>query len=279
MSMTNEEMCVHIQQGEKKYISQLWNQIHKLMRMKSKQAYICYKERCLQCGVELADINQVAYFAFLKAIEVYKPESGHKLTSYIEYPFRTALYELIGLRTSRNKNEPLCNSKSLDAPIDVDDESSTTLIDTIADTTSLDFIEEMETASAGDTVRSVIETLSEPYRSVIKHYFINGLTLKQIADDLNVSPQRVRQIKEKAIRNLRNNKILRVLWRDYCNHCYKTRFSWFKTSPEYYAVLNAINKKPISYGYRQAELYEAQLAWEAQNNIIEKKGAILNKMF
>ncbi len=277
--MTNEEMCVHIQQGEKKYIPYLWNQVHKLMRMKSKQAYICYKERCLQCGVELADINQIAYFAFLKAIEVYKPESGHKLTSYIEYPFRTALYELIGLRTSRNKNDPLCNSKSLDAPIDVDDESSTTLIDTIADTTSLDFIEEMETASVGDTVRSVIETLSDPYRSVIQHYFICGLTLKQIAEVLNVSVQRVQQIKEKGIRSLKQNKILLALWRDYCDQRYRRSFSWFKTSPEYYAVLNAINKKPISYGYRQAELYEAQLAWEAQNNIIEKKGAILNKMF
>lgn len=75
-------------------------------------------------------------------------------------------------------------------------------------------------------------------------------------------------MREQAQEILRKNPILRELWKDFCTQRYRTSFSWFRTSPEYYAALRAVNNKPISYGQRQAELYEAQLIWESQQKYI-----------
>lgn len=237
------------------------------MHSNSRRFYATYKAKCDSSGVELWDLYQVCYMAFLEAVKGFKPESGLKFTSFLKYPFRNAVNELIGLRTSRTIHEPLNNSASLDKPLDSSENDVITLLDTLADDTALDFIQRMETASVGETVRAVIETLQEQHREVIKLRYFEGLTLKQSADRLGVSPERVRQREAKALRILRKNKILRELWKDFCSQRYRSRFSWFRTSPEYYAALKAVNKKPLSYGQRQAELYEAQLIWQARNDV------------
>lgn len=266
--MTNEELCVLIQNGKKEYIPQLWNQVQKLMYLKAKHAYTKFKDRCLQCGIELSDMEQVTYFAFLNAIKAYKADNGNKFTSYIEYPFKTAIYELVGLKTVKNNKEPLNNCKSLNEPINSSEDDTITLLDTLADDASLEFIEQMDTASVCDTVRSVIETLNEPYKDIIKHLYFEGLSLKKTGEKLGVSHERVRQLKQKALKILSKNKIMLELWKDCKDHSYRTSFSWFKNSPEYYEILNSINKTPLSYGQRQAELYKAQRIWEIQNNLL-----------
>ena len=265
--MTNEQLAGFIKQGgNDELIPLLWENVRKLMHSNSRRFYSSYKAQCDSSGVELWDLYQVCYMAFLEAVKAYKPESGLKFTSYLNYPFRNAVNELIGLRTSRTIHEPLNNSTSLDKPLDSSEDDVITLLDTLSDDTSLDFIQRMETASVGETVRAVIETLQEPYKSAVWLYYIEGYTLQETGEKLGVSKERARQIKEQALRIMRQNKILRELWNDFCQQRHRTSFSWFRTSPEYYAALKAVNKKPLSYGQRQAELYEAQLIWEAQNS-------------
>lgn len=266
--MTNEQLAGFIKQGgNDELIPILWENVRKLMHSNSRRFYATYKAKCDSSGVELWDVYQVCYMAFLEAVKGFKPESGLKFTSFLKYPFRNAVNELIGLRTSRTIHEPLNNSTSLDKPLDSSEGDVLTLLDTLADDTALDFIQRMETASVGETVRAVIETLSEPYKSVVQLYYIEGYTLQQTGEKLNVSKERVRQIKEQALRILRQNKILRELWKDFCTQRCRSSFSWFRTSPEYYFALKRAERKPLSYGQRQAELYEAQLIWEAQNDV------------
>jgi RNA polymerase primary sigma factor len=53
----------------------------------------------------------------------------------------------------------------------------------------------------------VLEILDERERSIIEDYFgLTGTprTLEDIGDDFNLTKERVRQIKEKALRKLRN---------------------------------------------------------------------------
>lgn len=265
--MTNELLAEYIQQGgNDELIPILWEKVRKLLYMKSESLYRLHKDSCSRRGVEAWDIKQASYTAFLEAIKAYKPESGNKFTSYLNYPFKNAVNELLGLRTSRTTNEPLNNSTSLDKPIDESSDGDViSLLDTIADDTSLDFIDNMETAAIGETVRAVVETLPERYKSVIQARYWEGLTLQAIADRLSVSCENVRGREAKALRILRSNKIIRLLYRDMQQHNRYCSFSWFRTSPEFYETLKRLDQKPLSYGQRQAELYAAQIAWEIQN--------------
>lgn len=267
--MTNELLAQYIQQGgNDELIPILWEKVRKLLYSKSDSLYRLYKESCSRRGVEMWDIRQASYTAFLEAIKAYKPETGNKFTSYLNYPFKNAVNELLGLRTSRTTNEPLNNSTSLDKPLDESmDGDVISLLDTIADDTSLDFIDNMETNAVADTVRAVVDTLPEQYRSVIQAHYWEGLTLRAIADRLSVSCENVRAREAKVMRMLRSNKIMRLLYKDMQQHNRYCSFSWFKISPEYYETLKRLDQKPLSYGQRKAELYAAQIAWELQNDI------------
>lgn len=265
--MRNELLAKYIQQGgNDELIPILWENVINLLYSKSDSLYRLHKESCSRRGVEVWDIRQASYTAFLDAIKAYKPESGNKFTSYLNYPFKNAVNEFLGLRTSRTVNEPLNNSTSLDKPIDESSDGDViSLLETIADDTSLDFIDNMETNAVGDTVRSVVDTLPEAYKCVIIAFFFEGISLSDIAKRLEISSERVRQLKRKALELLRKNKIMRELYNDMQQHNHSCSFSWFRTSPEYFTMLKRLDHKPLSYGQRQAELYAAQIAWELRN--------------
>lgn len=239
--------------------------VEKILYIQSEQVCELHKESYTRRGVELWDIKQASYMAFLEAIKAYKPERGNKFTSYLNYPFKNAVNELLGLRTSRTVNEPLNNSTSLDKPISEDSDDVISLRETIADDTSLNFIDKMETNAVSDTVRSVVDTLPEPYKCVVTAFFFEGITLSDIAKRLEISGERARQLKRKGLELLRKNKIMRELYNDMQQHNHSCSFSWFRTSPEYYETLKRLDRLPLSYGQRQAELYAAQIAWELRN--------------
>lgn len=100
----------------------------------------------------------------------------------------------------------------MDSPI-VDDESNC-FIDFLEDenckTTDYSLIGE----SLNTDVNYVLNSLSERERCIIKASFGIGepeLTLEEIAIKHNLTRERVRQIKEKAIRRLRNNTLNKSL--------------------------------------------------------------------
>ena len=98
--MTNELLAEYIQQGgNDELIPILWGNVEKILYIKSEQVYRLHKESCSRRGVELWDIRQASYMAFLDAIKAYKPETGNKFTSYLNYPFKNAVNELLGLQS------------------------------------------------------------------------------------------------------------------------------------------------------------------------------------
>jgi RNA polymerase primary sigma factor len=59
-----------------------------------------------------------------------------------------------------------------------------------------------------DNINKILSVLSEREKSIIEMYFgLNGspLTLEEIGEEFNLTKERIRQIKEKAIRKIRNN--------------------------------------------------------------------------
>ena len=252
--MTNELLAEYIQQGDNdELIPILWEKVRNLLYMKSERFYKLHQASCDSSGVEVWDIKQACYGAFLEAVRAYKP--GSKFNSYLNFPFKNAVRELLGIRSTRQ--EPLNNCSSLDKEIESSDGDSCSILDLIADDTALDFVEDVDRSSEAETVRQIVDTLSEPYRSVIKTYFFEGISLTAIGEKLNISPERVRQIKYKALRILRANKQLRQLYTEQKKHYDWLRLARFRYSPEYFEICKRAEERNLSYGQWQADLYSA----------------------
>ena len=102
---------------------------------------------------------------------------------------------------------------SLDTPFADDDKNS--LLDIIPDSLSDSPDKELNLDSLKDEVQSALSTLKDRERDVIKMYFgidyEYALTLNEIGEEFGLTRERVRQIKEKAIRRLRHRSRSRRL--------------------------------------------------------------------
>ncbi len=102
--------------------------------------------------------------------------------------------------------------KSVDAPFMDDDENS--LLDVLINQDSPVADKGLITESLKREIDRVLSTLTERERDVIKYFFgINcpEMTLEEIAEHFSLTRERVRQIKEKAIRRLRHTSRSKLL--------------------------------------------------------------------
>lgn len=102
---------------------------------------------------------------------------------------------------------------SVDAPLKDDEDFS--LLDLISNNESPRADGDLMRESLQKEIERSLETLTERERDVIKLFFgigmNHGLTLEEIGDKFDLTRERVRQIKEKAIRRLRQNSRSRLL--------------------------------------------------------------------
>ncbi len=102
---------------------------------------------------------------------------------------------------------------SMDAPFSQGEDGS--LMDVLADENALNPDGDMMAESLVKEVQSSLATLTTREAEVINLYFgLNNkqsLTLEEIAEKFNLTRERVRQIKEKATRRLRNNSRSKTL--------------------------------------------------------------------
>ena len=207
--MTNEQLAGLIKSGNNdELIPILWERVNKLLFLKADRFYNLNTGLCSRKGVERSDIRQECYCAFLEALKGYKPSEKLKFTTFLDYPFKNAVNQLLGLRTQSGINEPLNNCKSLDKPLKSSESEDFTLSDIIADESSLDFIAALDADEEAKEIRKAVDELPEQQRRVIKGVYFENKTLRQIAESLNISYQSAGYHKEKAIRALRRNPTL-----------------------------------------------------------------------
>jgi RNA polymerase primary sigma factor len=102
---------------------------------------------------------------------------------------------------------------STDAPI-IEDES-TSFLDLFVPTDTPDTDDNLLNESLGQEIQRSLSTLNDKERDVINLYYgigyNHGFTLDEIGTKFNLTRERVRQIKEKAIRRLRHTSRSRLL--------------------------------------------------------------------
>ncbi|HQP90919.1 MAG TPA: sigma-70 family RNA polymerase sigma factor, partial [Bacteroidales bacterium] len=74
---------------------------------------------------------------------------------------------------------------------------------------------DLERESLKIEINRIIETLSINEKMVIKYYYglehTHALSIEEISDRMNMSAERVRKIRDKAIKKLKNNKDIKFL--------------------------------------------------------------------
>ena len=137
-----------------------------------------------------------------------------------EYERRPSIEEIAeGIDLPEEKVEDAMKSNtrhiSVDAPFSADDESNT-LLDVLEDTSTPDADNELVTESLRAEITKALSILKERERQIVEASYGIGaggeMTLEEIGAKYGLSRERVRQIKEKAIRRLRtttNSELLK----------------------------------------------------------------------
>lgn len=244
--MTNEQLAAFIKQGgNDELIPILWERIRKIMYMKSDNVYSALQGRFQQCGVDIWDLKQSCYMAFLKAIDGYKPDTGNKFTSYLSYPFKNTVNELIGMRTQKQKNEPLNDCTSLDTPLKEEEPDGNTLVYIIADDNAVNAVELVELEDDYRVLHEAVDGLKYPQNRVINSYYFEDKSMKDIGAEMGISGQRISQILHKGLRCLRRSEPLRQLYRENQQHKTLNAMQKYQTRPDMHLYITELEEKYI----------------------------------
>ena len=244
--MTNEELVIEYQTGNKAVIEQLYLQnrgmIEKIVRR--------------YAGIEeLDDLRQESFFGLVKAAELWKPENETAFMTYAAYWIRAAIVRYIeecgGVVRIPSHKRALINryNKAVNNyrvrfgmyPSDIElralleltqeqlerlkadiqssrirstseiiggEDDDITLEDTLTAEGDQyeDVIDKIQHEQLSDTIWSCVDDLKPQHASVIRGHFGEGKTLKECGESLGVSTERARQLEQGAIRELRKSK-------------------------------------------------------------------------
>ena len=241
--MTNEEMAIAIYEGQNHLLKDLYLNNSGIIYKCAVSFFNRNSDRCMQCGVEVSDMMNEAYFALPEAVTAYnQSDKQYKFITFLRFPLLNCFSVLAGLRTKTERKEPLNLSTSLDAPLsDADD---LTLGDTIEDITTAEICENIENFDYFNILYEELKKLSEKEQEVVFRHYLNNETLTSIAQSKNVYINAVRQHKVKALRKLRKSeKLKNTYYSDFSYHCVSYKeFNRTWTSSTEKAVLFAMGE-------------------------------------
>lgn len=207
--MTNEELALKIQNGERNLIPTLWEQVERFIYLKSENWYWQHEETCIRCGVALDDLKQVSYFAFLDAIRYYTSADSYKFLTYLVFPLRNRFNEACGIRTKAQAQRPLNRCKSLNAAVPGFEEGIT-YEDTIIDELAAEDFQRAEDGIYNEQLRSVLDeclaTLPEVQSAVIRYRYFEGLTVEKAGERVGLTYVQCRNRETEGLRKLRRGK-------------------------------------------------------------------------
>ena len=244
--MTNEWLVIQIQQGDKGKINELWNQIVDYVRLCAIEFHAGdLEEDLIQEGYfgmleAIGKYDVKKGFKFLTYASHYikksmrrfliKSRPGIRLPEYMAMNaqkynrFAAAFVQRYGREPSdleaeailnmpdiENVKAAAMNPTSLNASID---EEGTELeeIQGAEDPGYEDVLDSVFMDQLGRELWGYINEMPDQMRDAIVGYYCDGKTYEEIAADLNVSRERVRQLLVKAMRKLRSKKSLRAYY-------------------------------------------------------------------
>ena len=205
--MSSEELAVKIRAGESDLLPVLWEQVERFVRMQAFRAAGAMGDYGKQME---EDLYQSGYIALAAAVNTFNEENGAFLTWYGLY-LKTAFAEASDYRTKLQRYDPIRNAYSLDAPTPGTEDQ--TLSDTVAD--PIDQMAEAEEAIYCQELHAAmleaLAALPDDLREVIRQRFYLGRTREKAAEDMGSTSADVYNLEGKAIRQMRQEKIVKKL--------------------------------------------------------------------
>ena len=153
-------------------------------------------------GLSYADLIAEGNCGLLKAFEKFDYKKGYKTISYSVWWIRQAILDALERRNGMDTEDLPCDFEK-----QTGDDDEILIVDVPKNNS---FIEDDEKANSLEDIKNMaytlVETLTEREQNIIMDYYgMSGSskTLEEIGDDLGLTKERVRQIKEKALKKLR----------------------------------------------------------------------------
>ncbi len=153
-------------------------------------------------------LNQVGFQSKLSKAKVIFEQENERRASVQE------LAEMMGTTEDKIAEAVGTGGKkvSVDAPFQNDESSS--MIDVMTDDSAPTTDDQMEKESLSSDLEAALSSISEREQTVLKMLYGIGhpeMTAEEVANSLNLTRERVRQIKERALRRLRDNDDIQFL--------------------------------------------------------------------
>lgn len=208
--INTDKIAVEAQKDTAK-ISELWNNIYKLIFMLAKRFHNYYFDRCKSCGVEKDDLIQSGYIAMLEALKYYTPGKGYKFTTYLNRCAQSVFYSMIGYGTKKQYSDPLNHYQSISTPLA--NETDSTLADIIPDTGASEEMETVEKNIYNQQLKkdldSARKTLTDKQNKIIELIYYKGTATAKIAERYDKNRWKIQQLERQALEKLRRNKKLK----------------------------------------------------------------------
>lgn len=269
--MTNEDLAIQIQLGRTEHYAELWGRVKRLMH---KILYAKLSRINLPNYIAAEDLEQELYFALCKAVQAYDDTKPYKFTSYLEYQVMNAIRRAL-------PSKPL---KEYSYNQTAGDDEDTELLEFIEDETAGLEMQDIELTDIQTKVRQAVAELPERERSVISLHYFDSQSLAQIAENLSVSLEMVRSIKNKGLQILRRNKAVRGIYDEFQRHYTSSEweyerfaYSWEYSNERHALILELKQKQQnseyLTYGQLQSILYIAKQRYikEQSDNVRQYK--------
>ena len=212
--MTNEELATAIKDGNSALYADLWEQVKRFVWKKASLFYLFKKDVCTRHGVTLEDLNQCGYFSLVDTVKAWTPESGFKVTSYLNLHLKRHFNAALSGGRVRNTTDCLDCCESLDKSMG-DDLEGLLLEDAIPDPAAEQDMEDAENRVFFEELREemkrCLSSIDQEQANILRMQFFEGKTQGEIAERIGKSCQRVHQIKSKGLRELRKPQYSRQL--------------------------------------------------------------------
>ena len=157
-------------------------------------------------GLSMEDLVSEGNMGLIKAARKYEANHGLRFVNYAVVFIRQQIEKALKKESAELRVESMRDgqTRSVDAPLG--SKANVSLLSVLVNADSPQADQHVYNANMEEAVEYAIRSLAERERLIINAYFGLGqehMTMAEIAEDMNLKRERVRQIRDKAIRHLK----------------------------------------------------------------------------